>query len=108
MKTEFSHQNLHETWMFIGCPAGDFSTIFGHNGEPPRQVQVVGTMELSKPRALPLQMAEWLEAAHSASEAVVYVSSLGSESELPFQLNPRCEPWCWYIYLQNKWLIDVG
>ena len=43
----------------------------------PWQVQVVGTMELPKPRALPLQMAEWLEAARSASEAVVYISILG-------------------------------
>ena len=46
----------------------------------PWQVQVVVTMELPKPRALPLQMAEWLEAARSASEAVVYVSSLGRKA----------------------------
>ena len=92
----------------LDVPLAIFPRFSDTTGSPPRQVQVVGTMELSKPRALPLQMAEWLEAAQSASEAVVYVSSLGSESELPFQLNPRCEPWCWYIYLQNKWLIDVG
>lgn len=47
----------------------------------PSKVQVVGTMELPKPRALPLQMAEWLEAARSASEAVVYVS-MGTKYEL--------------------------
>lgn len=46
----------------------------------PSKVQVVGTMELPKPRALPLQMAEWLEAAQSASEAVVYVS-MGTKYE---------------------------
>lgn len=41
------------------------------------QVQVVGTTELAKPRALPVEMAEWLAAASKANAAVAYVSILG-------------------------------
>ena len=44
---------------------------------PKPQVQVVGTTELAKPRALPVEMAEWLAAASKANAAVVYVSILG-------------------------------
>lgn len=37
----------------------------------------MGTTELAKPRALPVEMAEWLAAASKANAAVAYVSILG-------------------------------
>eukprot|EP00434_Breviolum_minutum_P026702 symbB.v1.2.023601.t1/scaffold2170.1/size90759/5 len=47
----------------------------------PSKVQVVGTIELAKPRALPVEMAEWLAAASKANAAVAYVS-MGTKYEL--------------------------
>lgn len=58
-----------------------FMLITGMKSLPPllhlSQVQVVGTTELAKPRALPVEMAEWLAAASKANAAVAYVSILG-------------------------------
>lgn len=58
-----------------------FMHIMGVKFLPPllhlSQVQVVGTTELAKPRALPVEMAEWLAAASKANAAVAYVSILG-------------------------------